>query len=310
MTDSVALNVVVSLVFIFLLYSLLVTIVNEIIASLFRLRSKTLQKGIRRMLTDDGTTVNSLVDSFFNQPAIKFLGEDNKNKKPSYLSSNSFAKGLFEMCKGFSKNKTSLLTSIQGGISYIKSLNPETGRYLESLLEDAMNDTDKFRELVELWFNETMDRATGWYKKQTQRITFMVGFFVALSFNVDSIQIVKHLSFDAKLSGQLADMAVKYADTHKDASGKTASEANTEVTHYFNEAKKLTDNEIAQANTLLGLGWDFRTEFDSFQIFYSMLGLLITALAISLGAPFWFDILSKVVQLRSSKRIEAKPVAK
>ncbi len=310
MMDSVALNVVLSLVFIFLLYSLLVTIVNEIIASMLRLRSKTLQEGIRRMLTDNGATANNLVDNFFNQPAIKFLGEDNGVKRPSYLSPNSFSKGLIEMFKDFSHDKTTLLDKITDGIAHVKAINPQTGRYLESLIEDARNDTDKFRELVELWFNETMDRATGWYKRQAQRLTFLVGFLVAASFNVDTIRIVQHLSTDPKLSERMADMAVKYAETYKDTNGKTPPEVNKEVAHYFNEAKKLKNKEIAQANTVLGLGWDFNAEFNIIQMFYSLLGFLITALAISLGAPFWFDILNKVVQLRSSKKIEEKAVAK
>jgi hypothetical protein len=55
MINSVALNVVISLVFIFLPYSLLVTTINEIIASVLKLRAKTLEKGIKRMLTDNST---------------------------------------------------------------------------------------------------------------------------------------------------------------------------------------------------------------------------------------------------------------
>lgn len=86
MLDSIALNVVISLVFIYSLYSLLVTTLNEIIASFFNLRAKTLEKGIQRMLTDNGDKVNTVVDQFYQQPLIKYLGENN-TKKPSYLTS-------------------------------------------------------------------------------------------------------------------------------------------------------------------------------------------------------------------------------
>lgn len=97
MFDSLALNVVISLVFIYSLYSLLVTTLNEIIASFFSLRAKTLEKGIKRMLTDNGDKVNSIVDKFYQQPLIKYLGEDNA-KKPAYLTSSSFSKALVHLC--------------------------------------------------------------------------------------------------------------------------------------------------------------------------------------------------------------------
>jgi hypothetical protein len=315
MLDSAALNVVISLVFIYLLYSLLVTIINEIIASLFRLRSKTLQKGIRRMLTDDGVTTNSLVDTFFNQPSIKFLGENNKGKKPAYLTAASFSKGFFDICREFSTNAPTALNRIQQGIAKIKTINPETGQYLESLLDDANYNVDEFRKLVELWFNETMDRATGWYKQQTQRITFIVGFIVALSFNADTIQIVKTLSLNPKLAEKMADNGAKYAEIHMNdyaVKAETAkandsiSDPMADMENYYKKAKELQETQIAQSNSLLGLGWDFDAPFDASKVPCSLLGFLITALAVSLGAPFWFDILNKVVQLRTSKKIEVK----
>jgi hypothetical protein len=40
------------------------------------------------------------------------------------------------------------------------------------------------------------------------------------------------------------------------------------------------------------------------------LGYLTTALALSLGAPFWFDLLSKLVKVRSSKAISSESNAK
>ena len=43
-------------------------------------------------------------------------------------------------------------------------------------------------------------------------------------------------------------------------------------------------------------------------ILVKILGLLMTVAAVSLGAPFWFDLLGKVAQLRSTgKREEPAP---
>ena len=52
----------------------------------------------------------------------------------------------------------------------------------------------------------------------------------------------------------------------------------------------------------LGLGWegvDVR-EMTFYELFSKLLGYILTALAISLGAPFWFDLLKKLVNIRSA----------
>jgi hypothetical protein len=53
MFDNVAFNVVIGLVFIYLLYSLLATIVIEIIATKIGLRARNLKEAVDRMLSDE-----------------------------------------------------------------------------------------------------------------------------------------------------------------------------------------------------------------------------------------------------------------
>lgn len=342
MFDSIAFNVVISLVFIYSLYSLLVTTLNEIIASFFKLRSKTLEKGIKRMLTDNGEKVNVIVDKFYKQPLIKYLGEDN-TKKPSYLSSKSFSAALVHLCNDLAAGAPDTQAQLWTGIEEIKKVNPQTGRFLETLYNDASGDIIKFKELSETWFNETMDRATGWYKKQTQRITFLVAFFVALLINVDTIGIVKNLSANPKLASEVVEMADKYQKLKNENRATAIDTATTDdINEYLNnKVKELKTNEsnIQNANAILGLGWAIPKDTihsaansktqktrpsyklveksNECKLSYicvealpkSIVGLLLTTLAISLGAPFWFDLLSKLMQLRGSKKIDETPAA-
>lgn len=189
------------------------------------------------------------------------------------------------------------------GIQEIKKINPETGKYLETLYNDSSGDIIKFQELSENWFNETMDRATGWYKKQTQKITLVVAFLVALSFNVDTIGIVKNLSVNPKLATEVVEMAAKYVKATKASEVVTTKEADEQIKISFANAQKLVtkNSDIQNANAVLGLGWN---DIKSEEIYCSVLGCMLTALAISLGAPFWFDLLSKLMQLRGSKKID------
>ena len=73
-----------------------------------------------------------------------------------------------------------------GGIT-----NEQTRKALLALLDAAGNDVDKARENIETWFNSSMDRVSGWYKRRSQLIILILGFVVAIFVNVDSVTLVK-----------------------------------------------------------------------------------------------------------------------
>src|SRR6185312_855798 len=211
MLNSPVLNVVIGLVFIFLLYSLLATIVKEIIASGLNLRANMLAKAIKRMLDDDskkkpvqkainGAASNdppqpaqSLSSAFYNNPGIKYMADGKKRSKPSYLEPTVFSKALSEVLKGDAQGVntvTEIKSRIESGAIYIED---ETKKYILSLIADSHNDIDKLKAMLEDWFNNMMDRASGWYKRQAQLILLVIGLVVAVIFNVDTLGIIGKL---------------------------------------------------------------------------------------------------------------------
>jgi hypothetical protein len=397
MFDSVALNVVIGLVFIYLLYSLLATTINEALAATFSLRAKKLQLAITRML-DDGVMYHeniwwmlgdffgrswknikgffsflstkkrkapsTLMEHFYDHPGIKYLGENKISNKPSYISPAFFAKALTDVLieKGQSAGGQSARLQLQAGIDALGAKS-ETAKFIRTLLNDSNNDIEKFKEALEQWFNETMSRTSGWYKKQSQRITFAIGLVLAILFNVDTISIVKELSADPKAANKMADMAAKYVETHKDSAGRLNEKEKQTVDELFHSAHMQVSQDINGANAIIGLGWSIpndtsagcsiiqknalKTKADSVNCLECMkkikstslfgwtpylaepvngqkeatvnaagkaryvicmafssarriLGYMLTALAISFGAPFWFDLLNKLIQIRGS----------
>src|SRR3954467_14355102 len=140
MFSSVALDVFIGLVFVFLLYSLLATIVQEMIAVQLAFRSKVLEKAILRMLEDGRTTtrfqyggrlkgfihmfgfVNQLRGKtiapwFYGHPLIKYLAEDNFYSKPAYLDASSFSKVMIDLLKGFDQPESSIIQAINTSIT-------------------------------------------------------------------------------------------------------------------------------------------------------------------------------------------------
>jgi hypothetical protein len=337
MFNYVVLDVVIGLVFIYLLYSLLATIIQEFIATYLGLRAKMLMKGISRMLDDD-VNAKGISDAFYGHPLIKYLGENKSYSKPAYLSAKNFSKVLIDLLRGEnvqpgqSYNPLIQQALITGktiwGVS--SEISPQTLSYLRSLWADAQGDVEKFSSLLEQWFDDTMERASGWFKRKTQFILFFVGLALAIIFNIDTISIAGKLSNDPKLAAQLADNASVYMQNNKEiliqqfATPNSSVNTNNKVykdqldsiitksNNLMNTANDLVKGNIKDSNKLLGLGWGNKP--NNFH-WWSILGWLITALAISLGAPFWFDLLNKLMQLRTSKKdgttstnaAEAKP---
>ncbi len=388
MSGIPALDIVIGLVFIYLLYSLLVTIIQEIIATNLGFRAKVLQKAIMRMLEEENKDSGlwarlvswselfwnplkkgSFAEKFYHTPLIKFLGEDAWHKKPSYLDARNFSKAILDVIKELTSTTGTTKEQINNFLNpsigqdtvgndivtsnvdfLVKKEKDETKgkdiliptdtlKYLRSLWADAHEDVDRFKYLLEQWFDDTMARASGWYKRYTQLVLFIIGLSIAVSFNVDTIQIARKLSHDPELRKQLVqaadtylkenkDLRVKIDSTQKrlkalnntqgdsaaqaaalldaDSSAKALIKTNQEL---IGEAQQMIRTDLKNVNDLLGLGWKScdKTKCGcclpvpvggwSFSL---ILGWLITALALSLGAPFWFDLLNKLMKVRGS----------
>ena len=308
MFGSTILDVAIGLVFIYCLYSLLATTIKEIIASVLNLRANKLERAIERMLVDPHLS-DILFNRFYEHPMIKYMNDGGwHNKKPSYISSAAFSKALVDILVDTPETQTISTNAISDGLKTLTSIannqtaqvqSSDTIRLLESFLADSGDDILKFKALIEQWFNEMMERATGWYKRQTQWIIFLIGLGIAIAFNASTVGIATHLmnKGDKGAREGLAKMASSYIQSHPQSTiSSPAVSGDTLVKNAIN----LYNNDIQQSNQLLGLGWGKDNNMDCSHWFINILGWLITALAISLGAPFWFDILNQLVKLRGT----------
>jgi hypothetical protein len=382
MLDNVALDVVIGLIFIFLIYSLLATTINEGIAANLNLRGRKLEHAIRRML-DDGfhtehtfwsvawdilksvfyrfkkfilyfrftcpvpkeTKNMTFVELFYNEPLIKYLGENKISKRPSYISPDFFSKAVLKIL--FDKGKSPEITAclegltdeekfihIKKGAATLTEIN-ETRTLLLTMLDNSNEDIEVFKSKLENWFDETMHRASGWYKKQSQVITLLIGFSIAVTFNVDSIKLVKQLSRDKEAAKKMTALSVQYVESHKDSTGHLSEKHEAIAKSFFLRADSLIKSDFKSANQIIGIGWDYsdslkkfcnnklknhekciqpcvfkkipvKTNYQKVEFIFSnfnfrtILGYIITAIAISFGAPFWFDLLSKFVSIRGA----------
>lgn len=367
MFNNPVLDVAIGLTFMYVLYSLLATTIKEFIATIFAYRGKMLERGIEQML--DGTNIkyfwwHRVWDFLFNSKKPKpgtrlhakkelfaheitshtlFVrsGENGLSDKPSYLAADTFSDILVDILNP-DKNSPVLLKDIEAEINRRVALgtcfSKELADVLTIYLQQANGDVQRFKLLVEKWYDDMMDRVSGWYKRQANRILIIIGLCLAIAFNVSTIDIVVKLSKDKDVREALVKNATEYVKNHLDSSkAATADSAPVKDSSFtalrskLDSMKALYNSTIAENNATLGLGWgDFGYSKDSLnwvkkgsppkekpthkgffgKIGYVLLqsiitprywlGFLITAFAISLGAPFWFDLLNKFINLRVS----------
>ena len=181
-------------------------------------------------------------------------------------------------------------------------------RILNQLREETTDRVDDFKGKVDNWFDEVMDRSAGWYKRHMQIVTLLVGFGIAVFFNADTFRIYQHLSTNSDARQQVAELATNFV-----AQNPELPEANTqEAIKMRKEVKSLLTDGVGKLGNPLGLGWEFE-EVNGVKMIKGddpndplgswgmrFLGWFLTALAISLGAPFWFDILRRIVNIQGS----------
>jgi hypothetical protein len=320
LTSIPALDVAIGLSFVFLVLSLLGSAVQEWIAALLALRSKTLVKGLQSMLAEDdalmkGTHVPpaaadseplDLLASFYAHPLIRSLYKDTRGlltpksglwangRLPSYLSPHAFAVALSDIL-GAHTATTNLEASI-GGLDI-----PAGVKYrLLTLVREADGNVVRFQAQLEKWFDDTMARVSGWYKRQTQWILVVIGVVVTLALNANTLTMGQSLYKDPTVRAAVVAQAT--------SSGVTGQTSGSTATDRLNNAAN-----SAEAVHALGvpLGWPEKAgdpahvRFDNFpDSLRNILGWIITIAAISLGAPFWFDTLGRLSRLRSSGKPE------
>jgi hypothetical protein len=294
------LDVVIGLAFMFFLLSVICSSISEIVASIFRMRAKNLETGIRVLLGNQAKA-----DEFFENWRIDALqtpkwtdsSKKNKSRKPSYIAPETVALAVIdtlapEAAEAALKNDPGQKASAD----QIEKIKKQIGTiqddkvkgWLTHVLDDARGNLDEFRTAIEGRFNEVMDRATGWYKRKTQIILFVIALAVAGGLNADTINVADRLARDEALR------------TYVVAQAQKAGEADAPAT----PTAKDVEDQIKRARASgLPLGWTGENIPDypfPFAALAKIAGIVLTAFAVLLGAPFWFDVLGKVSKLRSS----------
>lgn len=310
MFGSAALDVAISLALLYFLLAVLISGLNEFIAGAANARAKSLQIGIRRLL--DGTVIvdgtqQKLDLALYGHALIKSLHTRRwflpgaEPRKPSYIPGHVFRAALEDLLiPADPKAGPRSLRALREGVE--KLPEGDAKKALRAIVAEANDDLDRARAGVERWFDDAMERVSGWYKRQVQVILFGIALGLALALNADTLTIANSLAHSPEARAFVVAAAEQVA--------KQTPPPGAEAGAPSFEKVRAT---LAQVEDLqIPLGWPTgwvevgRLLRDPGAGLVKLLGILVTAFAASLGAPFWFDLVNKFVSLRAAGQPPAK----
>lgn len=309
MFGSTVLDVAIGLIFVYLLLAIICTSANEMLSGITKSRGNLLREGIRQLLGNQPTTgaknrAQALFDDFYKHALITSLMRGNRH--PAYLPARTFSTVLVDV---LTKDRTGRIdvTGIEAGLKALP--DGDVKQSLLALIDGTQTDVGQVQLAIEGWFEDAMDRVSGWYKRKTQVWTVIVAAAIVLLSNADTLQIARRLWQDPVLRATVVEEAKNRAQKPRPSVNVEYPDpddpTNPQVTS--NEGNTVSPEEKA----LLGqvLGWEGALQDSSKRAWMErVLGWFLSILAVCLGAPFWFDLLNKFVHVRSAgKSPDEKP---
>ncbi|WP_433004401.1 hypothetical protein [Kribbella sp. CA-294648] len=343
--DSLVIQTVVGLVLVFAALSAVVSVCTETAARFMGLRGEYLLRGIRSLVDgggefrlglrdlvrrtslgpspQPGETADPIVSQLMAQPIVARMADKGtlpahagnaklsgpaRRQLPSYLPSRSFARALLDLLVPTSSGDTTF-DQVKAAIVGWPDSNP-LKKPLLGLLAEAEGDLAKFRQGVEEWYDDQMDRVSGWYKRHVRWISLGVAAVLVVLFNVNAIGITRSLYTDEALRETVVSQAASSANCSDKDAGDCLSDLREEIQKVRASglpigwgavsACSLPDancswlEQRGLADPDDGAGQDIQT------LLLVLAGWAMMVLATVPGARFWFDALSRLGSLRSS----------
>ena len=266
MLDHPAVDVALGLIVLYVVLSVAASSVKEWISSLFGLRSKNLRKGIDRLVGED------FARQIYEHPLIGHLALD--GKKPSYIEAKTFARVVVDLLDRDGDEQS------EDPAAIVKKLpeNHLLRTALNALVRHGDGSLAGFQREMAGWFDESMTRVSGWYKRKAQLIVFGIAAAVTVVADASTFHIAQALWEDEALRASVAQTALELTES------TDASQGEDELLSSF------------------PLGWDWEEvrARSCLEWLGRAAGWIVTIAAVSLGAPFWFDLLGKVANLKGA----------
>jgi len=286
------LDVAIGMSVLYLMLSLIGAAINEFFAAIVKLRARTLS-GALLSIVDDPRLRKDFYDS-----GVIAGAKDSIGGHPSYIASADFAHAIvnsLDPSKPFPVIADLRQSTLLMPDSNIRDV-------LLAQLAAAEGDMEALRNGLAQWFDSAMDRVSGVYTRYLKYIALGVGLAIAVCFNVDSVTVATRLWQDPALRAQMIATAKLMLDKDQKnvAVAAPATGGDAGAAPPIDKQFKALREQVETADAALKplpIGWSNGMGRDPM---LRIIGWILTGLAVSLGAPFWFDLLSKFMSIRAA----------
>ncbi len=319
MFGSDILDVAIGLVLVYLLISVLMTSVCEAIEAILKTRAGDLEQALLQLVHGD----KALLEKVYRHPLIYGLYKGEYTALPGQESGTAMIRKRSALPSYIPRETFSMV--VLDLMHDDGAANQEFAKAFATLQRMAGFDADATRRMLEGWYDSAMDRASGWYKRRTQFRLFLMGLLLAVIANINSVTIGQYLITHPVARAAVVQAANEAATRPPEAAGSgTTGVHNAPPTQSNREFYEDYRRQLTAVG--LPIGWSDASTARTFASFPEQLdgglnglrwlsalallafGYLATAFAVMLGAPFWFDLLNKLMVVRSTvKPTEKSP---
>ena len=300
MFGSQALEVAIGMAVIFFVVATASSAVVDLISSALKKRSRDLKKSVYRMLSGEKTvpkqgepqdTTSDFMETLLKSGPVAGIAAAAKDY-PSYIPAKNFAEGVLSIVGAKFDEDGKEMADV------LDSLPENLGNQLREVAGRVGSDIVAIQAGIEDWFDSAMDRASGGFKRWSRLVLIVVATVIIIVFNVDAVDIGTTLWTSEEVRVEVAENAPDIVEDSVDGqTTPTASSAIEQVSTVlapFGWKQTLCPAE----NSPCDVG-DYAVNFGK-AAWGHLLGWFITVMLVSLGAPFWYGALSKLVALRDT----------
>ena len=166
-----------------------------------------------------------------------------------------------------------------------------------------------FEANVARWYDDHMDRVSGWYKRHVRWFSLAIGLILVLLFNINTIRLADSLYSNQAVQGSVVTVATQKSSCQGTEPAACLADLQAKVGQFSSfglpvgwpdlpacatrHCSWLARHGLINVNKTSGIDnvWAF---------LLVLLGWALTVGALTPGARFWFDLLSKLGSLRST----------
>ncbi|NET24772.1 hypothetical protein [Okeania sp. SIO1I7] len=323
MSLSTIITIAIALAFIYLAASFITYAIQEQIVLFFDLKAHNLKDTIYRLLGEEPKQEESYTEKFYRKYLQSFGRSLSSNKKKApksggieKISAKQFVTDLIELVATELNYKNRHFYNEYGLEKIVEDINSSDCHFSDKMKRDlsaiAQRAINKFQDKgeqlqyleqeLESWFNRAIEYAQENYLRKSKYISIILSVIVVLMFNIDTVNIINKLSkseITSTISNRVTEAVVSNSQLNSCSEVNNDTEVQTCISSIL---------DVVDGIDNLPVGWNLSeplkaqfTPLNFSNVIKVVTGWILSIIAISQGAPFWFGILNSLINVKSNK---------